>query len=123
MIIADMNTIARVHGGRTIFSSLSWSIQEGEKIGLVGPNGIGKSTLLRTLAGLDEPDAGAIVLRRGTRVAYLPQEYAGDPGNTVLTELLSARADLAELEARIVAAEMRMGAPDVAGDMHALEQV
>ena len=58
VIIADINTIARVHGGRTIFKELSWTIQDGERIGLVGPNGVGKSTLLRTLAGLEAPEAG-----------------------------------------------------------------
>jgi ATPase subunit of ABC transporter with duplicated ATPase domains len=94
MIIADINNIARVHGGRTIFRSMSWTIQDDEKIGLVGPNGIGKSTLPRTLAGLELPDAGAITLRRGVRVAYLPQEYAGDPRRPVLAELLAAREDL-----------------------------
>ena len=73
MIIADINNIARIHGGRTIFKSVSWTIQDGEKIGLVGLNGVGKSTLLRALAGLEQPDAGAITLRRGARVAYLPQ--------------------------------------------------
>ena len=123
MIIADLNNLARVHGGRTIFSGLSWSIQDREKIGLVGPNGVGKSTLLRTLAGLEPPDGGALTLRRGTRVAYLPQEYEGDPRRGVIDELLAARADLADLETRIAALEERMGAPEVAGDMRALEQV
>src|SRR5919205_1978760 len=111
MIIADINNVARIHGGRTIFTSLSWTIQDREKIGLVGPNGIGKSTLLRTLAGLEPPDAGAITLRRNTRVAYLPQEYAGDPQRSVLAGVLAARDDLAALEARIADAEARMGDP------------
>jgi ATP-binding cassette subfamily F protein 3 len=123
MIIADINNLARIHGGRTIFSSISWTIQDGEKIGLVGPNGIGKSTLLRTLAGLEPPDAGVITLRRGLRVAYLPQEYAGDPGRAMLAELLAARDDLAALEQQISAAEARMGDPAVASDMRALGQV
>ena len=123
MIIADINNLTRTHGGRTIFSALSWTIQEGEKIGLVGPNGIGKSTLLRTLAGIEPPDAGAITVRRGARVAYLAQEYSGEPGRAVLAELLAARADLAALEAQIAALEARMGDPAVAGDMRALERV
>jgi len=123
MIIADINNVARIHGGRTIFSGINWTIQDGEKIGLVGPNGIGKSTLLRTLAGLESPDAGTITLRRGVRPAYLPQEYSGEPGRAVLDELLAARADLAEIEGRIAAVEARMGDPAVAADMRALEQV
>jgi ATP-binding cassette subfamily F protein 3 len=123
MIIADINNIARIYGGRMIFSGISWTIQDGEKIGLVGPNGIGKSTLLRTLAGLEQPDAGAVTLRRGVRAAYLPQEYGGEPGRAVLDELLAARADLAEIEARIAAAEARMGDPAVAADMGALGRV
>jgi ATP-binding cassette subfamily F protein 3 len=123
VIIADINNLGRTHGGRTIFSGLAWSIQDGEKIGLVGPNGIGKSTLLRTLAGLEPPDAGAVTLRRGVRVAYLPQEYEGQRGRSVLAELLAARADLAALEAQIAAVEARMGQPEVAADMALLERV
>ncbi len=123
MIIADINNVARVHGGRTIFSGLSWTLHDGERIGLVGPNGVGKSTLLRTLAGIEPPEEGAVTLRRGARVAYLPQEYSGEPGRGVLAELLAARADLAALEDRIAAAEARMGEPAVAADMAALERV
>lgn len=123
MIIADMNNIARVHGGRTIFNAISWSIQDGEKIGLVGPNGVGKSTLLQTLAGLEAPDAGAVTLRRDLKTAYLPQEYAGEPDRTVMAELLAARDDLAVLEQELADTEERLNDPAVAGDMRALERV
>jgi ATP-binding cassette subfamily F protein 3 len=123
MIIADINNLTRQHGGRMIFSSLSWTIQDDEKIGLVGPNGIGKSTLLRTLASLERPDAGVVTLRRGARVAYLPQEYAGEPGCTVLDELLAARADLHALEAQLAATELRMGDTAVTSDLGLLERV
>lgn len=123
MIIADINNLARVHGGRTIFQKLGWSIQDGEKIGLVGPNGIGKSTLLRALAGLDEPDQGSVVLRRGIRVSYLPQEYEGQPDRPVLDELLAARHDIADLDLRIAALETRMGDPAVSADMKVLGRV
>jgi ATP-binding cassette subfamily F protein 3 len=123
MIIADINNLARSHGGRTIFSNLSWTIQDGEKIGLVGPNGTGKSTLLRTIAGLETPDTGAITFRRFARTAYLPQEYEGEPARSVMDELLAAREDIQRLEARLAALESQMGEPAIAGDMRALERV
>jgi ATP-binding cassette, subfamily F, member 3 len=123
MIIADMHNLARSHGGRVIFRGLNWSIQDGEKIGLVGPNGVGKSTLLRTLAGLEQADEGAITLRRGIRVAYLPQEYAGSPQHTAMEELLAVRADLATIEARLAHLEARLGDPQIAGDMQAMSRI
>lgn len=123
MIIADINNLTRMHGGRTIFRGLNWSIQDDEKIGLVGPNGIGKSTLLRTLAGLEVPEVGVVTLRGGVRTAYLPQEYAGQPDRRVMDELLAGRADVQALEARIAAVEARLGDPAVAADMAALERV
>lgn len=123
MIIADINNLGRIHGGRTIFRGLSWSIQDGEKIGLVGPNGIGKSTLLRTLAGHEAPDEGIITLRRGVRVAYLPQEYEGHAQRSVYDELLDAREDLRVLERQIADAEAQLGDPDVVADMSRMERV
>ena len=123
MIIADINNLTRIHGGRTIFSGLNWSIQDGEKIGLVGPNGVGKSTLLRTLAGSERAEEGAVALRRETRTAYLPQEYHGEPERAALDELLAARDDLVALEAQIAAAEARLGDPAVVADMRAMERV
>ncbi len=123
MIIADIHNLGRQHGGRIIFSSISLSIQDTEKIGLVGPNGIGKSTLLRTLAGIEACDSGTVVLRRNVRVAYLAQEYAGQPGRAVIDELLSARDDLRELERQIASAETRMGDPEVTSNMALLERV
>jgi ATP-binding cassette subfamily F protein 3 len=123
MIIADMHNLARSHGGRTIFRGLNWSIQDGEKIGLVGPNGVGKSTLLRTLAGLEQADEGVITLRRGINVAYLPQEYTGTPQHTALEELLAVRADLAAIEAQLAHLEARLGEPQVASDLQAMSRI
>jgi ATP-binding cassette, subfamily F, member 3 len=123
MIIADMHNLARSHGGRTIFQALNWSIQEDEKIGLVGPNGVGKSTLLRTLAGLEQADGGTITLRRGTRVAYLAQEYAGTPEQSAMAELLASRADLAAIEQQLARLETQMGDPQIVANMAALSKV
>lgn len=123
MIIADLNNLARTYGGRTIFTELNWTIQSGEKIGLVGPNGVGKSSLLRLIAGIEPPDAGALTLRRHARVAYLPQEYAGEAGRSVLAELLAGRADLAALDARIAELEAQLADPQLCAKLEALAVV
>lgn len=121
MIVADLNNMARIHGGRTIFRGLSWALQDGEKIGLIGPSGCGKSTLLRTLAGEEKPDAGAATFRRGAVIAYLPQEYTGDPERTVIDELLAARTDLDELNRRIAEVEHAMTDPARLDDTEAFD--
>jgi len=81
-------------GSRTIFDGLTFTIEEGERIGLVGPNGSGKSSLMRMLARAAEPDRGEIQLRRGATVTYLPQEPRFAEGATVAGELEVARAPL-----------------------------
>jgi len=74
MIVADLSSVTRAHGDRTIFADLSWTIDDRARIGLIGPNASGKSTLLRTIAGLDPPDAGRVTRPREVRIAYLAQE-------------------------------------------------
>ncbi|MFM1889643.1 MAG: hypothetical protein RLZZ565_400, partial [Planctomycetota bacterium] len=60
---------------RTLFEGVSVHLEEGDRLGLIGPNGGGKSTLLKMLAAIEEPDGdGEIVRRRGLRVAYVPQD-------------------------------------------------
>lgn len=123
MIVADLASVSRIHGGRTIFRELSWALQDGEKIGLIGPSGWGKSTLLKTLAGVEAADAGAVTLRRGAKVAYLPQEYAGEHGRPAFDELLSATGDLAAIEHALALAEARMADPEVLADADAFDRV
>jgi len=74
-------------GSRTVFSGLGLVIEEGERVGLVGVNGSGKSSLMRILAGAMPPDAGELQLRRGARVTVLAQEPWFPPGATVASEL------------------------------------
>jgi ATP-binding cassette subfamily F protein uup len=81
-------------GSRTVFDGLTFTIEEGERIGLVGVNGSGKSSLMRMLARAAEPDRGEIQLRRGATVTYLPQEPEFPSGATVAGELEVARAPL-----------------------------
>jgi ATP-binding cassette subfamily F protein uup len=74
-------------GSRTVFHRLTLTIEEGERVGLVGVNGSGKSTLMKILAGAIRPDEGELQLRRGLQVTYLPQEPEFPAGATAASEL------------------------------------
>lgn len=82
MTILSLEGVRKGLNDRVLFDDLSLSVGEGERIGLVGPNGCGKSTLMRILAGKLEPDEGQRVLRRGLRLGYLEQEPVLNPSDT-----------------------------------------
>ncbi len=95
-------------GQRVLFDRLNWVIAPGDRCALVGPNGAGKTTLIRVLLGEYSAESGGVVLARGTRVGYLPQEAAETFEGTVLERameahrsLLGMREELDELHARL----------------------
>ena len=85
------------YGTRTILDGVTFSVEPGEKIGLVGRNGSGKTTLMKALRGDLEPDSGDMQLQRGSRVGYLAQDPDLDPGSTVRDSARSAFAELQTL--------------------------
>ena len=93
-----VESISKSFGGQVLFRDLSWRIADRERIGLVGPNGVGKTTLCRILAGLDEPDDGRVSRPRATTVGYLAQEAAAGGEGSVLAEALAGFADVWALE-------------------------
>src|SRR4051812_1012726 len=82
-ILASAQDLEAGFGARPLFSGVSFTIEEGERIGLIGPNGAGKSTLLRILAGAASPDSGQLSRRRGLRVGHLAQVPHLTPGKTI----------------------------------------
>jgi ATP-binding cassette subfamily F protein 3 len=122
MILVGLNGIAKTYGGRTILSGLDLAIGETARIGLVGANGVGKSTLLRILAGLEDVDAGELTRRRGLRVAYLTQHVPIDE-RAPLEVVCAARPDLAEIEAQLAACERELAEPAVMADLGRIERV
>lgn len=119
MLIARLDEAGLSYGTRRIFGGLSLSLNDGEKIGLVGPNGTGKSSLLKLLAGVEPPDSGERTLRRGVTVAYLPQEYAGEGAPTALGEVLLGQPDLLALECELEAIEHQLADPALLDDYDA----
>lgn len=83
MNIINIEHISKIFGEKVIFEDASFGIQEGDKIGIVGINGTGKTTLLRMVAGIEEPDQGQIIRQNGIRMAYLPQDPSFPKGATV----------------------------------------
>ena len=91
MNILNIEHISKVYGEKVIFDDISCGIQEGEKIGIIGINGTGKSTLLRILAGLEEGDEGQVVMQNGVHLAYLPQNPQFPADSTVLDYVADGR--------------------------------
>ena len=78
--LISANGLALAYGAAPLLEEVTLSVAPGEKVGLVGRNGCGKTSLLKILTGESAPDAGEVFRRRGLRVGYLPQEFelAGD---------------------------------------------
>jgi ATP-binding cassette subfamily F protein 3 len=99
MSLLQLRGIVKAFGSRTILNGLDFDIEAGARVGMIGPNGGGKSTLMRILAGVEEPDGGDATQRRGVRIAYLPQQVEGDE-RTSFETVLAARPDVDDWRAR-----------------------
>ena len=95
-MILTIEDITKSYGEKTLFSHVSLNIDEGDKIGIVGVNGTGKSTFLRTVAGRLSIDSGSFVPKRGLRISFLEQEKEFVPENTVLMEVFRGGSPLME---------------------------
>lgn len=99
MILLNAEGISKSYSEKILLDGVSLGINEGDKIGLIGVNGTGKSTFLKILAGVDEPEAGTVIIGNGVRIGYLPQNPDFDGDLTVLQQAM-AGVSLAEQEAK-----------------------
>lgn len=112
MILLSAQNISKTYMERKVLDNVSFFLNEGDKVGIVGINGTGKSTLLRILAGAEEPDSGEIIRTNGIRLSYLPQipEF-GENGSILEQVLAHLPADLKEskeYEAKSILAQMHL---------------
>jgi ATP-binding cassette subfamily F protein 3 len=111
--------LTKSFGGRLVLDGLDLEVADGMRVGILGPNGGGKSTMLAILAGLEHADGGTVTRRRGLVHAFLPQHVPGDE-RTPLAWVRAARPELAELEEELHAVERRLADPALAADLDAM---
>src|SRR6185312_12517048 len=93
MILVNAHKLEKSYSSRTLFRSISFGIDESERVGLLGPNGAGKSTLLKILAGQADLDSGRVSQKKGLRLGYLEQTPTFSPDETILSAMLSKCSD------------------------------
>jgi len=111
MSLITAKNLAKSFGQVDIFSGISLSIPQRGRIAIVGPNGVGKTTLLRLLAGYDEPSVGQVGRARGLQIGYLPQEAGFESTHTLWDECLEPFAELQAQEAELARLEASMSDP------------
>jgi ATP-binding cassette subfamily F protein 3 len=117
MSILTTQNLGRSFGAVDVFEGITLAIPHNARIAIVGPNGVGKTTLLRILAGEDSPSQGNIHTSRGLKIAYLPQTAVGLTHGTLWDSCLSAFENLLEMGSQLQKLEERMSAGDNAPEL------
>jgi ATP-binding cassette, subfamily F, member 3 len=120
MILCSAQELSKMFGGHLIFEELSFEIPERARIGLVGRNGTGKTTILKLLSGVESPDKGLVHLKKGAKVGYLAQIPHYSEGTKGLDVLRSAFSDLIKIGGRLKELEFQMGTEQDADTLNRL---
>ncbi len=97
----SINSLTVAYGGFTLLNDINFHISENDKIGLVGKNGAGKSTILKLICGLQSPTNGKVAVPAGVKIGYLPQIMEHHRGRSVIDEAMTAFAEMFDLEAEL----------------------
>ena len=111
-----LERIGKIYPTGEVLRDVTWEVKAGDRIGLVGVNGAGKSTQMRIISGLEEPSSGTVVKQGEPRIAYLQQEFDVDPRRTVREELFQAFGEAAVVLNRKHAVEHEMSSEKAATD-------
>jgi ATP-binding cassette, subfamily F, member 3 len=109
MSLVSVLNLSVIFVGRELFNNVNFSIEQGQKIGLVGPNGSGKTTILRLMIGEMQPDSGEIRIAKGTRVGYLPQDIYETLSGNLLSYLVDSVPSRAAIRQELERAEQEIG--------------
>jgi len=121
--VLRLERIGKIYPTGEVLKDVSWEVKAGDRIGLVGVNGAGKSTQMRIIAGLEEPTSGQVVRKGDPRIAYLQQEFDVDPLRSVRQELFQAFGEAAEVLNRMRLVENEMATDQAADDADLLNRL
>lgn len=121
--VIEIRNLTKYYGSNLVLDNVSFAVAHGEKIGLVGRNGTGKTTLLRIIAGLEDYDRGTVSKASNVEIGYLTQDVEFTPGNTLLAETLTAFSKAFKIRDEMAALEAEMADPKVHSDEAVLSQV
>ena len=103
-----LRSVSLGFGGRVLLDHLNWQMKERDRVALIGGNGVGKTSLMKIIAGWTEPDEGDVITPKGTTFGYLPQEGLSFRGKPLFEEVKSVLSELLSLEAEIQQLEHKM---------------
>lgn len=109
----NISGLSKIQGGETLYSNVTFQINPGEKVGLVGPNGTGKTTLFRMIIGEEKPDQGQISFPEKLRLAYFSQDVGEMHGQTALQVVLSGDAEIEILNQKLRQFEEKLVDPEL----------
>jgi ATP-binding cassette subfamily F protein 3 len=121
--VLRLERIGKIYPTGEVLRDVTWEVKAGDRIGLVGVNGAGKSTQMRIIAGLEEPSSGQVVKQGAPRIVYLQQEFDVDPRRMVRQELFQAFGEAAEVLNRQSEVEEAMGGEAAAADPELLNRL
>ena len=121
--VLRLERVGKIYPTGEVLRDVTWEVKPGDRIGLVGVNGAGKSTQLRLIAGMEEASSGQVVKQGEPRIAYLQQEFDVDPSRTVREELFQAFGEAAIVLDKQKKVELEMGSERAAADPDHLDEL
>ena len=120
IFVIRLDGIGKQHGRQILFMEASAAINRGEKVGLVGPNGSGKTTIFRLITKEEQPDGGQVSVDRGMTIGYFSQDVGEMTGKSVVAETMDGAGPISAVASELRDLEAALADPDRLGEMEAL---